>query len=108
IDSQSLRSEYSTDARVVRHLGKCSRIRSAASAAARTAVVCRLVRVVEADRTMTDDENEWRQSAEAIVVQDARDDRRHLYDSETRMLAYGRWRVIPVQLQPRSAGARCR
>ena len=70
-------------ARVVRHLRERPRVRPAAAAAARAAVVRRLVRVVEADRSVSDDEHERRQtSGDPDVGEDAADDVRHLAHRE--------------------------
>ena len=91
VDGQPLGGQQLAHARVVGHLREGPRIRPAASAAARTAVVGRLVRVVETDRSVSDDEHERRQAiANPDVFEDAADDIRHLPHGEPGILPDGR------------------
>ena len=62
VDGQPLGGQQLAHARIVGHLREGPRVRPAASAPARTAVVRRLVRVVEADRSVSDDEHERREA----------------------------------------------
>ena len=106
VDGQALGGQQLAHARVVGHLREGPRVRPAASAAARAAVVGRLVRVVEADRSVSDDEHERREAiANADVFEDAPHDVRHLPHGEPGMRPDRRRRVLAIQLQ---AGSRRR
>ena len=102
--TQPLGGQQLADARVVGHLREGPRVRPAASAAARAAVVGRLVRVVEADRSVSDDEHERRQAiANPDVLEDTPHDVRHLPHREPGMLSRSAARLLAIQLQ---AGSR--
>jgi hypothetical protein len=60
-----------------------ARIRPAAPAATRPAVMGRFVRIIQTDRTVADDEHERRQAiADPDVVEDTSHDVRHLSHRE--------------------------
>ena len=105
VDGQPLGGQQLAHARVVGHLREGPGVRPAASAPARTAVVGRLVRVVEADRSVSDDEHERREAiANPDIFEDAPHDIRHLPHGEPGMLPDGRRCVLAIQLQAGSHG----
>ena len=106
---QPLGGQQLAHARVVGHLREGPGVGPAASAAARPAVVGRLVRVVEADRAVPDDEHQRREAiANADVFEHAPDDVGHLPTVNPECFPMGGAVVLAIQLQagPRG-GDRC-
>jgi hypothetical protein len=104
-DRQPLGGEQFAHTRVVGHLREGPRVGPAAAAPARPAVVGGLVRVVEADRSVADDEHERREAiTNPDVFEDAADDVRHLAYGESRILSDGRRVVLAIELQSRLRG----
>src|SRR5205807_7412656 len=105
VNPQPLGGQKVAYARVVGHLCEGARIWSATSAPARPAVVRRLVRVVQADGAVSEDEHERREAiANTDIVEDAAHDVRHLPYRESRMRPDGRRFVLAIQLQAGSRG----
>ena len=103
-DRQPIKREQLPDTRIVRHLGKRARVRTAAAAAAGATVVRGFMRIVQADRSMTDNEHKRSKSIDdADVFDHAAHDIGHLADREARIRADRRHRVVAIELQ---AGAR--
>ncbi len=99
IDRQPLRGQQASHLWAVGHLREGACVRSAAPASARPAVMCRLMRVVEADRAVADDEHERRHAAgNAGIFEQPPDDRRHLGRRVAGVLS-DRWRTV-VALHP--------
>ena len=103
---QPLGREQLPDARVIGHLREGAGVRPPATAAAGAAVVRRLVRVVEADRPVSDHEHERRQPVvDAEVLQHPADDVGHLAHGEARVLPDRRRLLLAVQTETGAAGA---
>ena len=99
-DRQPLGGQQLPHARIVGHLRERAGVRPAAAAAASAAVVGRLVRVVQADRSVADDEHERREPiANADIFEDTPDDIRHLAHGESGILPDRRRFVLAIQLQ---------
>ena len=103
---QPLGGKQLLHAGIVGHLRKCAGIGPAPAAAARSTIVRRFVGIVEADRSMSDDEYKRRQAiANADIFNDSTDDIRHLPHGKAGIPSDGRRFAVAIQLQPGSAGA---
>ncbi len=79
VDGQPVGRQQLAHARIVGHLREGAGVGPAASAPARAAIVGRLVRVIETDGAVANDEHERREAiANPRVFQDAPHDIRHL------------------------------
>ena len=106
VDRQPLGGKQLPHARIVGHVRECAGVGPAAAAAARSTVVRRFVRVVEADRSVSDHEHERREAiANADLFDDSTDDIRHLPHGEPGIPSDRRRFVFAIQLQPGSADA---
>ena len=100
VDREPIGCQKLADAEVVGHLRETPRIRPAAPAPARAAVVGRLVRIVEADGSVSNDEYERGQAIlNADIFKDAAHNIRHLAHRESRMRPHWRRFFLSIQLQ---------